>query len=96
MEEEKPATPLAGVGKTPDQTGQSAPRLLAKNRGEPIKLTGVNMHGVSAEAARSGEMVKIWTRLVLTSDDRIFHTIVDNVGATITQLAQETGRGADH
>jgi hypothetical protein len=51
----------------------------------------VNLHGVSAEAARPSNKVKIWTRLALTSDDRIFHRVVENLSSAIMHLAQQAG-----
>src|SRR5438445_5444306 len=39
------------------------------NAGEPIQLSNVQVTGVAAESALPGQKVKVWTRLLLTSDD---------------------------
>lgn len=57
------------------QQDESLPGFLIDNRGQAIKLSGLQLNGVSAEAARGGDTVKVWTRLWLTSDDRLFHRI---------------------
>jgi len=67
------------------------PGMLAGNLGEPIKLPNLLLAGVSAEAARGGQNVKIWTRLSLTSDDRIFHRIVEGFAAHVEHMAREGG-----
>lgn len=67
------------------------PGFLARNRGEPIRLTGVNLCGVSAKPARAPDKVEVWTRLALTSDDRIFHRVVENLGSAITHFVQQAG-----
>ena len=65
--------------------------VLAGNLGEPIKLTDLKLAGVSAEAARRGQTLKIWTRLLLTSDDRPFHRIVEGFAAHIEHMARQAG-----
>lgn len=64
---------------------------LAGNVGEPIKLTGLTLAGVSAEAARGGQTIKLWTRLSLTSDDRHFYRIVESFAAHIEHMARQGG-----
>ncbi|MBS3651947.1 hypothetical protein KEU06_25405 [Pseudaminobacter sp. 19-2017] len=68
-----------------------APGVLAGNVGEPIKLTDLTLAGVSAEAARGGDTIKIWTRLSLTSDDRHFYRIVENFAAHVEHMARKAG-----
>ena len=91
MEHVVPTEPVKEVAQVP---ASEAPRpgLLVGNLGEPIKLTGVNMCGVSAEAARGGDTIEFWTRLSLTSDDPIFHRIVENLGSLIAGYAKGAGR----
>lgn len=74
----RPGQPLAGV--------------LAGNLGKPISLTDLQINGVSAEAARDGQTVKIWTRLCLTSDDKFFHRIAEGVTAIIEHQAAQAGQ----
>lgn len=76
-----------------DDPGKSG--VLVGNGGEPIKLSGLNLHGVSAEAGRAGDNVKIWTRLSLTSDDRFFHRVVENLSNSIEYVARQSGRSVN-
>lgn len=77
-------------------TASSAPsELLSRNTGQPIRLSGVNLCGFSAEAARSPGTVKVWTKLILTSDDPLFHKIVENFGAVIADLGRKVGENID-
>lgn len=62
-----------------------------ENLGEPIILTDVNLAGVSAEAAREGEGVSVWTRLALTSDQELFQKIIGNIAACIEHSARSVG-----
>lgn len=66
-----------------DETAVPRPSQLIGNIGEPIGLNELNVHGVSASAARGGEQVKVWTRLAITSDGRNFHRIATNLNAVI-------------
>ncbi|WP_221989571.1 hypothetical protein [Rhizobium laguerreae] len=72
-------------------TDTQMPGVLAANIGTPIKLSDLMLDGVTAEAARSGDAVKIWTRLHLTSDDRFFHRIVEGLAAHVEYRAREAG-----
>ncbi|MBU2532340.1 MAG: hypothetical protein KKB37_06340 [Alphaproteobacteria bacterium] len=65
--------------------------VLSGNVGEPIKLTDLTLGGVSAEAARIGQTVKIWTRLSLTTDDRHFYRTVEGFAAHIEYKARQAG-----
>jgi hypothetical protein len=69
----------------------SLPGVVVGNIGEPIRLTGVELCGVSAEHARANEQVKIWTRLALTSDDPVFHKIASNLASVIEHHASKVG-----
>lgn len=65
--------------------------MSVRNMGVPIKLSGVNIHGVSTTSAREGESVKILTRLAITSDEPTFHTIAENLSRSLLHLAQAAG-----
>lgn len=76
-------------------------QLGVENPGKPIKLTDVKLAGFSAESVRGPGTVKVWTRLMLSSDEPIFHKIAVNFSAEITRLAREVGEhvnlsGANH
>lgn len=61
----------------PEQGNAPRAGIPTGNLAEHVKLSGLQLHGVSAEAARGGDTVKVWTRLSLTSDDRFFHRVVE-------------------
>jgi hypothetical protein len=67
------------------------PGILLGNAGKPIKLSGVQLDGVSAEAGRAGESIKVWTRLALTSDDRFFHRVVEGLSNAVEHIARPSG-----
>jgi hypothetical protein len=67
------------------------PGILHGNAGKPIKLSGVQLDGVSAEAGRAGESIKVWTRLALTSDDRFFHRVVEGLSNAIEHITRQSG-----
>lgn len=62
-----------------------------RNGGEPIFLTDVNIHAILAEPARGGEAADVWTRIVASSDQKLFHDIVGNLAAAIEHCARRTG-----
>jgi hypothetical protein len=74
----------------PDKLG-----VLVGNIGEPIRLSDLQLAGVSAEAGRSGDAVKVWTRLCLTSDDRFFHRVVEGLSNHIEYVARQSGQGVN-
>ncbi len=62
------------------------------NLGEPLRFVNVEpLAGFSAGPAQTGEVVKIWTRLALTSDHSLFHRVVENLDRFITHVAQQAG-----
>lgn len=65
--------------------------LILRNRGKPILLKGVNIHGILAEPARGGEAANVWTRIVASSDQKIFHDIVGNLATDIEHYARQAG-----
>lgn len=75
----------------PKIEGTEMPGILLGNAGKPIKLSGVQLDGVSAEAGRAGESVKVWTRLALTSDDCFFHRVVEGLSNAIEHIARQSG-----
>jgi hypothetical protein len=75
----------------PEHDHSRLPGVVAGNLGEPVKLSGLQLQGVSAEAARGGDTFKIWTRLSLTSDDRLFHTAAESLSSHIEHVARQAG-----
>lgn len=73
----------------------SEPALLATNTGNPIELTELQLNGVSAESARPGEKIRVWTRLCITSDNQFFHRIVDSLDRHIRFRANQARRTVD-
>lgn len=81
-----------------DKMEEAASTLAAdlgvRNLGEPLRFTEVEpFGGFSAEAARPGQTVKIWTRLALTSDEPLFHRLVDGLDRVILHMAEKAGVG---
>lgn len=78
-----------------DDSHQSIKELRAgidvRNLGEPILLTDVNIHGILAKAARGGETADVLTRVVASSDQKLFHDIVGNLVAAVEYCAQQAG-----
>lgn len=69
-----------------------AGRIDVRNIGEPIRVTDVNpLAGVSAEAGKGGQRIKVWTRLALTSDDPLFHRLADNLVGVVRNIARRGG-----
>lgn len=68
------------------------PQFSVENSGEPIHLTDVKLAGVATEAAAAGDKVKYWTRLALTSDDVMFHRIVEHLADSIESYASAAGK----
>jgi hypothetical protein len=67
------------------------PGVLLGNVGKPIKLSGMQLDGISAEAGRAGDSIKVWTRLALTSDDRFFHRVAESLSRHIEFMARQSG-----
>jgi hypothetical protein len=85
----------ADVGASTIDAPSSAPArhdIHVGNLGEPIRLAGVNLGGVCAEAARAQGEVKVWQRLAITSDDLFFHRIVENLGGVLARYAERAGK----
>lgn len=63
-----------------------------RNMGEPLRFANVEpLVGFSAEAAKGGQQIKIWTRLALTSDEPLFHRLAENLAGVINHMAQQSG-----
>lgn len=65
--------------------------LGIRNSGEPILLTDVNIHAITAEPARGGETAKVWTRIVASSDQKLFHEIVGGLVGAVEHCARQAG-----
>jgi hypothetical protein len=59
--------------------------------GEPVKLAGLQLNGISAEAGRADDTLKVRTRLSLTSDDHLFHRAVEGFSDHIEHVARQAG-----
>ena len=63
-----------------------------RNIGEPFRFANVeDLAGFTAEAGKGGQMIKVWTRMALTSDEPLFHRIVENLAGVINHMAQQAG-----
>lgn len=83
-----------------DKMEEAAPAqaavLGARNLGEPLRFKDVQpISGFTAEAAKPGQAVKIWTRLSLTSDEPLFHRLVDGLDGVIRHMAEKAGAGVN-
>lgn len=73
------------------EVGSPSHGVITGNLGDPVKLSGLQLNGVSAEAARPGDTVKVWTRLSLSSDDHFFHRLAENLSNHIQHVANQSG-----
>ncbi len=81
-------------GKEEVSASPAPPRVIGgvRNIGEPIRFANVEpLAGFTAESAKPGQHVKVWTKLALTSDEPLFHRLVENVAAVINHMAQRAG-----
>ena len=63
-----------------------------RNIGGPLHFANVeNLSGFTAEAGKGGQTIKVWTRLSLTSDEPLFHRLVENLAGVINHMAQQAG-----
>jgi hypothetical protein len=77
---ERPASPHQGAGKGKVQ-----------NLGEPIRLADVKISGFSLTSARQNELVKVATRMSLTSEDAIFHKLMEGLASMLAHHTQQLG-----
>lgn len=75
-----------------EEAKEPGPGIVAGNLGKPIELTGIQLDGVSAESAQGGEVIKIYTRLSLTSDDRFFHRVAEGLRGHVENVAARSGQ----
>lgn len=63
-----------------------------RNIGEPLRFANVEpLAGFTAEPAKKGQEVKVWTKLAITSDEPLFHRLVENLANVITHMARQAG-----
>lgn len=63
-----------------------------RNIGEPLRFENIeSLAGFSAEPGKGGQNIKIWTRLALTSDEPLFHRLVDSFAGAINYMASQAG-----
>lgn len=77
------------------EPAQDAPPLLGsiRNSGEPLRFSNVEpLAGFMAEPGRGGQQGKVWTRLVLTSDEPLFHRLAENLSNVVSHWAQQAGK----
>lgn len=69
--------------------GQQKPTGLGvRNIGEPLRFSDVeDFAGFSAEPGKGGKTIKVWTRLALTSDEPLFHRLVESLAGVVTHMA---------
>lgn len=67
--------------------------ILLGNAKEPIRLRDANIHGVAAEPviADTETQADIWFRMATTSDDPVFHRVVEQFDRVISSLASKAG-----
>ena len=72
-------------------TPDTIPGTIAGNLKEPYFLKDINISGIAGGAGRGGDSIDIYTRLYLTSDDRFFHTTVENLSNVIESVMRANG-----
>ncbi|CAJ3477300.1 Uncharacterised protein [Burkholderia pseudomallei] len=66
--------------------------LGVRNLGEPLRFENVEpIAGFVAEPAKGGQHVKVWTQLALSSDEPLFHRLVENFDGVVRHMAQRSG-----
>ena len=62
------------------------------NSGEPLRFANVeNLAGFALESAQKGQIVKIRTRLAVTSDHPLFHRLIEHIEGVIAHMARQSG-----
>lgn len=85
---------MAEPHEQPKAAGEAVPPVVGtvRNLGEPLRFTNVEpLAGFIAEPARGGQTATVWTRLALTSDEPLFHRLVENLAGVINHMAQQSG-----
>lgn len=71
---------------------QKHPGIDVRNIGAPIRFTNVqDISGFSAEPGKGGDTIKIWTRMAITSDEPLFHRLVEGLADIVNHMAQQAG-----
>lgn len=85
--------PDNAAGTTEHASSDQNPSVgMVQNLGKPIRFTDVqNLSGVAIEAAQKGAPAKIATAMALTSDELLFHQIVEGLVGVINHMAQKAG-----
>lgn len=76
-------------------SGATTPALIAGNSAVPIRLTDIKISGFAAESAVQGQVIKVWSRLGVTSDDPQFHRIIRNFSSFVASAALRAGIAVD-
>lgn len=70
---------------------QLPPNLTVLNPSAPLRLKNIELTGFSAGAALADQMVQVWVRLSITSDEPIFHRMSSAIVGHLTLRAQQVG-----
>lgn len=66
------------------------PGTFVRNAGNPIRFAHITwLEGFSGGTAIGGQQVQVWTRLALTSEDPLFHRIVNSFRDALAHMALE-------
>lgn len=83
-----------GQPQAPDNGGGPARSISVRNSGEPLRFSNVEiLSGFCTESAKPGQTVKVCTRLALTSDEPLFHRLVENLAGVVNHMAQQANTG---
>jgi hypothetical protein len=67
-----------------------------RNIGEPLRFANVDsLAGFSAEPGNKGQKIEVWTKLALTSDEPLFHQLVENLAGFINHMAKQAGKAVN-
>jgi hypothetical protein len=73
-------------------TAAASDGIGVRNIGEPLRFTDVEpIAGFAAESAKPGQPVKICMRLALSSDEPLFHRLVESLDGVVRHMAQKAG-----
>lgn len=64
------------------------------NSSDHIALEQVEICGVASKYVEAGEMLPVWTKNVLTSDDQQFHEIMEQLNLSIIKMTEDAGSKA--
>jgi hypothetical protein len=78
-------------------SAESAPIVGSiRNVGKPLRFTNVEpLDGFAAEARMGGQQIRVWTKLALTSDEPLFHRLVENLANVVNHMTQQAGIGVN-